>query len=515
VDLEVTDRVTEIHPPRVDLETTDWTDEIRQLHGHLDGLSRFCGNLLPAACEKALRILLRHLENTIPAIEPARDSVSSSAATEVVRRYLELRGLLVEFGRRERLDRERPLLEFVLDRLLADDHLFLRRCARRPLDELDAGLTALMRADLRAVQGIATCRLGVWIAHLTGLDLGDPLAPPPVEARRAPSWDLTAPSDSLKAKFRESNDWSDLVRPLAEFVFTHGFGPHQGTACYRLGVAGDTTILDPIDRFSDFDLSWFEGNESRVAVLEANTRNLLGGLTAHNVLIWGSRGCGKSSLIRGLISRYYEEGLRGIEVPRALYHCLADLFALVRGRKESFIAVLDNISLAGDDSGHRALSSILDGGLQDKPPNLVFYATSNFKDLIDREGERPQGPPQLQMDGPPTAEEATAGNSGSRGPRPQSFDPQERERLDERRALDDRFALKVFIDLPRKKAYEHLVLSYAHRAGIDIDDEELLSSFRVWRMRHNHDLVGGRTARDFIVACFPLAARDTPRGAVT
>ena len=141
--------------------------------------------------------------------------------------------------------------------------------------------------------------------------------------------------------------------------------------------------------------------------------------------------------------------------------------------------------------------------MQEKPSNLVFYATSNFKDLIDREGERPQRSPRLQVDGLPTGEEAIA---GSRGPRPGPFDPQEGERLDERRALDDRFALKVFIDRPRKRDYDHLVLSYARRAGGDMDEEELPSIFRVWRMRHHHDLVGGRTARDFVVACFPSVA---------
>ena len=483
---------------------TAWTAEIHQLHRHLNGLSRFCGNLLPDAFVKALRSVLSHLENTTQNENPG--SSPSGAASGAVLHYLELRGLLVEFGLLEVLDPERPMLEFLLDRLLADDHLFLRRCARRPLDEIDPGLTTLMRSDLHALQGIATCRLGAWIVELTGLDPGNPLTLQLPERHPAPSWDLSAPRESLKAKFRESKDWSDLVRPLAEFVFTHGVGKCQGTPCYRLVEHNGTTELNPIDRFSEFDLDWFEGSEARISVLEANTRNLLSGLAAHNVLIWGPRGCGKSSLVRGLIARYYDEGLRGIEVPTTLYHRLPDLFALVRGRRESFIAVLDNISLAGDNSGRGALASILDGGLQEKPPNLVFYATSNFKDLIDRDGERPQRFPRLQVDGLPTGEEAIAGNNGNKGPRPAPFDPQEFERLDERRALDDRFALKVFIDLPRKREYEHLVLSYARRAGIDVEEEELLSAFRVWRMRHNHDLVGGRTARDFVVACFPTSA---------
>ena len=75
------------------------------------------------------------------------------------------------------------------------------------------------------------------------------------------------------------------------------------------------------------------------------------------------------------------------------------------------------------------------------------------------------------------------------------------------RALDDRFALKIFLDLPRRSQYQALVVSYARRAGIDEAEEDLLAAFEVWRMRHNHDLAGGRTARDFILAYLPKYER--------
>jgi|TARA_B100001964_G_scaffold191753_1_gene214223 hypothetical protein len=85
------------------------------------------------------------------------------------------------------------------------------------------------------------------------------------------------------------------------------------------------------------------------------------------------------------------------------------------------------------------------------------------------------------------------------------FDPQGFQRLDERRALDDRFALKIFLDLPTKSEYDRIVVAYARRAGLDLPEAELLDRFQKWRMRHNHDLVGGRTARDFVLSCYPDA----------
>ena len=81
-------------------------------------------------------------------------------------------------------------------------------------------------------------------------------------------------------------------------------------------------------------------------------------------------------------------------------------------------------------------------------------------------------------------------NLVNQGIQAEFYDPQQLQRLDQERALDDRFALKVFLDLPSRQQYHSMVLSYARRAGIDLPEEELLAAFEVWRMRHNHDLVG-------------------------
>ena len=118
------------------------------------------------------------------------------------------------------------------------------------------------------------------------------------------------------------------------------------------------------------------------------------------------------------------------------------------------------------------------------PENLIFYATSNYKDLVDREGEKRQGLGVMQMD-------EDGGARAVQGKRPDFYDPQQHQRLDELRALDDRFGLKVYVDILRKEQYESVVLSYARRAGIDCPREELLQAFKEWSMRHNHDLVGG------------------------
>ena len=146
------------------------------------------------------------------------------------------------------------------------------------------------------------------------------------------------------------------------------------------------------------------------------------------MLIWGPRGGGKSSLVRGLIGRYAEEGLRAIEIVPEDYSFLPEVFEIVRDRPERFIGVLDNISLERGDPALRQLSRVLEGGLFAMPENLIFYATSNYKDLVDREGEKRQGLGVMQMD-------EDGGARAVQGKRPDFYDPQQHQRLDELRAF--------------------------------------------------------------------------------
>ncbi|MCY3739227.1 MAG: DUF815 domain-containing protein [Gemmatimonadaceae bacterium] len=397
--------------------------------------------------------------------------------------------------------------QYLGHRICTDDsHPYLRRCAVLGPEGVPAIFAERMVEDLRQLKSVA---------HAVDACVGEVASAPQPAAPREPAvapdpwstgvppWSVSTLHCRLREKFEKASpDWQELVRGLGELVYRYGLGREQGCPAYRLElVEAGRPGLTPIRDFDAFDLGWLAGNEQRMRLLDENTRNLLEGYRAHNALIWGPRGCGKSSLIRGLITRYWERGLRGVEVPAASYGLLPRLFALVRQRRERFIAVLDNIGLDRRGSLAKALSSVLDGGLEQVPVNLVFYATSNFKDLIDREGDRPQGPPPLQVEGAPADRRTTATAA------PWPYDPQAFQRLDERRALDDRFALKIYLDLPDKSQYESILLDYARHAGIPEEEESLLESFRVWCLRNNHDLVGGRTARDFILSRYPGAVR--------
>ncbi len=378
------------------------------------------------------------------------------------------------------------IAEALLTRVVSAPHPYLVCCERQLPQDVSPLLRRVFCRDIRAVQALAEVP---WLALARRCcpRLAE-MAAPDEETQRQEGGD--GGGCALLQRLRCASDWSAHCDAIADFVYEHALPPYRGAKAFYVDH-GPPAALRPVRAFDAFELDWLEGNKERIEVLHRNTRHFLAGNKAHNALIWGPRGGGKSSLVRGLIERHWREGLRGIEIAPEDYGVLRAICDGVRGRRERFIGFLDNISLERGDSALHHLSRVLEGGLESMPDNIVFYATSNFKDLVDRQGERVQGLGLMQMGG-------EGGASTSRGVRPDWYDPQQHQRVDELRALDDRFALKVFVDLPRKDQYESIVLSYARRAGIEWPDEEVIRVFIQWSMRHNHDLIGGRTARDFV-----------------
>lgn len=116
--------------------------------------------------------------------------------------------------------------------------------------------------------------------------------------------------------------------------------------------------------------------------LDRNTRQFIRGLPANNALLWGSKGTGKSSLIKALLNEYAAEGLRVIEVDRQHLVELPDILDLLYSRPEKFILFSDDLSFEADDAGYKALKSTLEGSLSAPPANVLIYATSNRRHLL-------------------------------------------------------------------------------------------------------------------------------------
>ncbi|MFC7703343.1 ATP-binding protein [Plastorhodobacter daqingensis] len=150
-------------------------------------------------------------------------------------------------------------------------------------------------------------------------------------------------------------------------------------------VAPDRLV--PVPKVSRVDLGLLVGiDRSRDTLLE-NTLQFARGLPANNALLWGARGMGKSSLVKAVHAEALRQGhhLRMVEIQREDLPSVSRLLALLRASSERFVLFCDDLSFSHDDQHYKSLKAVLDGGIEGRPDNVVFYATSNRRHLMPRD----------------------------------------------------------------------------------------------------------------------------------
>lgn len=140
--------------------------------------------------------------------------------------------------------------------------------------------------------------------------------------------------------------------------------------------------LEPVPRIEPTGLDDLVGIERQRRAVEDNTRQFLAGYPANNVLLWGSRGTGKSSLVRALLTTYAADGLRIVQVDKQDLPHLPDIFIRIADRPYRFILLCDDLSFEPGDPGYKILKSVLDGSVYAAPPNVLIYVTSNRRHLL-------------------------------------------------------------------------------------------------------------------------------------
>ena len=147
----------------------------------------------------------------------------------------------------------------------------------------------------------------------------------------------------------------------------------------RDGGGGHLEAVRHVHRITLADL---QGIDRQKKIVEVNTRQFLAGAPANNVLMTGSRGTGKSSLVKALLQKYAKQKLRVIEVDKDDLVDLPEIVDLIAERPEKFIVFCDDLSFDAGEAGYKALKVILDGTLAATTPNLLVYATSNRRHLL-------------------------------------------------------------------------------------------------------------------------------------
>ncbi len=241
--------------------------------------------------------------------------------------------------------------------------------------------------------------------------------------------------------------------------------------------------LVPVARVARVDIGLLVAVDRSRDTLLANTRYFAAGLPANNALLWGSRGMGKSSLVKAVHAAVRAEGhdLKIVELSREDLPSVQRLLAVLRGSDARFILFCDDLSFSQDDQHYKSLKAVLDGGIEGRPENVLFYATSNRRHLMPRE----------MIDN----ERQTGINPG--------------EAIEEKVSLSDRFGLWLGFHPCTQDDYLAMIRGYMAEVGLELPEDQLWAEAIEWQATRGSR--SGRVAWQFFC---DLAARHGVRVAV-
>lgn len=356
--------------------------------------------------------------------------------------------------------------DYLIGQILINDNPFTQQVQQTELANLPPALVAAAQQDLQALQSLYECsgtQLSHWVQEASGLALA-PIA-----------WyqeqdETTTPSQEARKiinLLQELENWADALEDLAAYYRKCGTGLFAKYRALRW-VSGQLVGIGHPDLIELTELFAYEWQ--RDALLK-NTEFLLAGYPALHVLLYGSRGSGKSSLVKGLLNKYSDLNLRLIEVGKSDLKDLPAIVDLLRGVPQKFIIFVDDLSFEEDDDAFKALKVVLEGSVTARPQNVVVYATSNRRHLI-REffDDRPR---------PSDREEIHAWDT-----------------MQEKLSFSDRFGLTLTFEPADQNAYLTIVRNLAAQARINLSQEDLDARALQWATRHNGR--SGRTARQFV-----------------
>ncbi len=359
----------------------------------------------------------------------------------------------------------------LLDRLLADDNPFSRKAERGSVDAMGPGLLEAARNDLGLLEDIfligdgglfslVTSRLG---EDPDGLVTWEEFRPMVTEAG-------AAKLSAIKRLLVSHRGWPDLLDELAQHYATSGVGDFARFRAFRWirtergGRLEGVAYPDPIrlDELVEYDLER--------ALLLKNTEQFVAGFPANNALLYGDRGTGKSSTVKALLHRYGDQGLRLVEMPKLLLGDFPRLLALLRRRPERFVVFVDDLSFDEQETAYKDLKAALEGSLEARPENVVVYATSNRRHMIQ---ER-------------FADRFSNGEGELRN----------QDTHQEKLSLSDRFGITLIFTSPDQPRYLRIVDSLVRQRGMEIDPATLRSRALQWSVHQGG--FSGRTARQFV-----------------
>lgn len=265
---------------------------------------------------------------------------------------------------------------------------------------------------------------------------------------------------------------TEFKADMVQFYKDFGVGKLGLHKAFRVAHdENEEVIIEPIARTAHVNLDDLVGYEIPKQKLIENTEAFVSGRKANNCLLFGDAGTGKSSSIKGILNRYYDRGLRIIEVYKHQFKDLNDVIAQIKNRNYKFIIYMDDLSFEEFEIEYKYLKAVIEGGLEKKPDNVLIYATSNRRHLVrERAGDKLE-----IMDGD---------------------DLHSSDTVQEKLSLVYRFGVRIYFGAPDKKEFQNIVKVLAARNGMDMPEQELLLEANKWEVSHGG--FTGRTAQQFI-----------------
>ncbi len=350
------------------------------------------------------------------------------------------------------------------------ENAFSKACEIR--GHVEGGINELALHDMRVFQSLFTCDfseleedLGVSVFPLIK-DYQQTEGDKRIFNRRIRDR-IAALSVSLAADQKAEDFKADLEQFYQEFGVGK-FGLHKA---FRVNhnECGEVEIV-PITNIAHVQLDDLVGYEIPKQKLIENTEAFVSGRRANNCLLFGDAGTGKSSSVKGILNRYYDRGLRVIEIYKHQFRDLNEVISQIKNRNYKFIIFMDDLSFEDFEVEYKYLKAVIEGGLEKKPDNILIYATSNRRHLIrENYSDKEEG----------LREDMHASDT-----------------VQEKLSLVYRFGVSIYFGSPSRKEFQQIVEVLAERNGVKMPKEELLSEANKWEL--NHGGLSGRTAQQFI-----------------
>lgn len=277
---------------------------------------------------------------------------------------------------------------------------------------------------------------------------------------------ISSISKLIKAEndFIESNDIKVSLNSFISYIQSHGYGKLG----YFKAFKWKNSNLHGVKNFDYIQMNNLYEYEYQKNTLIDNTRAFVKGKPTNNVLLAGARGTGKSSFVKALISYFNDSELKLVEIFKDQLEEFSDILNTLKDRNKKFIIFIDDLSFEENETNYKHLKSIIEGGVEKNPDNVILYATSNRRHLIRETWDD----------------------------RNDTNDIHGNDTVNEKLSLSDRFGITISFNAPNQEEYLSIVKGIGKNYGIDPKNKEFLQSAKQWALSQNGR--SGRTARQFV-----------------